>query len=42
MVRKLNKETKVSKKEFDKLLKACFDTPPLRLKDLKEQLRKRS
>jgi hypothetical protein len=30
----------VRKKEFNKLLDACLKTPPLRLKDLKEQLRK--
>ena len=30
----------VSKKEFNKLLDACLRTPPLRLKDLKEKLRK--
>jgi hypothetical protein len=30
----------VKKAEFDKLLKSCFDAPPLRLKDLKEQLKK--
>ena len=30
----------VKKTEFDKLLKSCFDAPPLRLKDLKEQLKK--
>jgi hypothetical protein len=34
------KEVKsVSKKEFDRMLKACFEAPPLRLKDLREQLR---
>ena len=38
---KCGKEVKsVSKKDFDKMLKNCFDTPPLRLKDLKEQLKK--
>ena len=31
----------VKKTEFDKLLKSCFDAPPLRLKDLKEQLKSR-
>ena len=38
---KCNERVKpVKKREFDKLLRACFDTPPLRLKDLKKQLKK--
>ena len=30
----------VRKEEFDTMLKACLTTPPLKLKDLKEQLKK--
>ena len=30
----------VQKEEFDTMLKACLTTPPLRLKDLKERLKK--
>lgn len=46
MTRKINKKEQdnniqsVSQEEFDKALDACINTPPLRLKDLKEQLRK--
>jgi len=29
-----------SQEDFDKLLDACLNTPPLRYKDLKEQLKK--
>ena len=30
----------ISKEEFDKLLIDCINTPPIRLKDLKEKLKK--
>jgi hypothetical protein len=30
----------VSKEEFDNLLIACYNAPPIRLKDLKKRLRK--
>lgn len=30
----------LNQEDFDKLLKALWNTPPLRLKDLKEQLKK--
>ena len=39
-VRKAENNRPVSKEEFDNLLIACLKTPPLRLKDLKEKLKK--
>ena len=39
-VRKDDNNKPVSKEEFDNLLVACLKTPPLRLKDLKEKLKK--
>ena len=36
-----NEEIKpVKKAEFDKLLKSCFDAPPLTLKELKVKLKR--
>jgi hypothetical protein len=39
-VRKVDNNKPVSKEEFDNLLIASLKTPPLRLKDLKEKLKK--
>ena len=39
-MRKDDNNRPVSKEEFDNLLVACLKTPPLRLKDLKEKLKK--
>jgi len=35
-----NRENLVKESEFDQMLRAAINTPPLKLKDLKEKLRK--